>query len=215
MKQLVLPGELLGEKLRAGEFTYREGESIYSAILGLKMVKNERVTVIPLGGIYNPLAGEHVIGNIIDISASMWMVDIHAPYPALLHATEVPWRVPLGETDKYLRPGETLYLKVLSVNETKRIQVTMKDHASRKLHGGFVLTIAPSRVPRVIGREGSMITLLKNRSKCRILVGQNGRIWLDGERIDMVVKAIRKIEKKAHTEGLTDTVNEYLKELMC
>ena len=58
-----------------------------------------------------------------------------------------------------------------------------------------------------------MIKLLKNASKCDILVGQNGWVWLKGEdpRNQMLlVKAIKTIEKESHLSGLTDKIKNML-----
>ena len=91
-----------------------------------------------------------------------------------------------GDTARYLNVGDTMLAKVLMVDETKRVQVTMKEQGLRKLQGGQVVEISHSKVPRVIGKGGSMIQMIKNMTNCRIFVGQNGRIWLDGDIENMV-----------------------------
>ncbi len=92
-----------------------------------------------------------------DIGPSNWLIDINSPYPAPLHVNEVPWRVEFGDTSRYLNVGDTILAKVLMVDETKRVQVTMKEQGLRKLQGGQVIEISHSKVPRVIGKGGSMI----------------------------------------------------------
>jgi len=170
------------------------------------------VNVIPLGGRYIPAPGDMVIGKVIDIGPSNWLVDINSPYPAPLHVNEVPWRVEFGDTARYLSVGDTLLAKVLSVDETKRVQVTMKEQGLRKLQGGQILEISHSKVPRVIGKNGSMIQMIKNYTNCRIFIGQNGRIWVDGNMDDMVhaMRAIKMIEEGAQTLKLTERVKEFL-----
>jgi exosome complex component RRP4 len=98
------------------------------------------------------------------------------------------------------------------VDETMRVQVTMKDQGLRKLQGGQIIEISHSKVPRVIGKSGSMIQMIKGYTNCRIFVGQNGRIWLDGEvdNIMHAIKAIQMIEEDAHSFGLTEKVKAYL-----
>jgi exosome complex component RRP4 len=66
----------------------------------------------------------------------------------------------------------------------------------------------------VIGKNGSMIQMLKNMTGCRIYVGQNGRIWVDGELENIVraVKAITTIEEEAHSMGLTEKIKKLLEE---
>jgi exosome complex component RRP4 len=158
------------------------------------------------------MRGDLVVGKIVDIGASNWLVDINSPYPAPLHVNEVPWRVEFGETSKFMTVGDIVLLKVVDVNEVKKITVSMQDHGLRKLTGGMVIDVSPSKVPRVIGRNGSMIQMLKNYTGCRIYVGQNGRIWIDGDLDNIVraVQAVKMIEDEAHSLGLTEKVKRYL-----
>ncbi len=108
--------------------------------------------------------------------------------------------------------GDVILAKILMVDETMRFQVTLKDQGLRKLQDGQIVEISPSKVPRVIGKSGSMIQMIKGYTNCRIFVGQNGRIWLDGEVDDIMhaIKAIQMIEQDAHSFGLTERVKEYL-----
>lgn len=212
-RELVLPGDLLDAgTMKPGEGTYVHDGKIFAAMLGIKSVKSNFVNVIPLGGRYIPAPGDMVIGKIIDIGPSNWLVDINSPYPAPLHVNEVPWRVEFGDTARYLAVGDTLLAKVLSVDETKRVQVTMKEQGLRKLQGGQLIEISHSKVPRVIGKNGSMIQMIKNFTNCRIFIGQNGRIWMDGEMDDMVhaMQAIKMIDEGAQTLKLTERVKEFL-----
>jgi exosome complex component RRP4 len=212
-REIVIPGDLLDASgLKAGSGAYAEEGKVFAAQLGFKSVKSNFVNVIPLGGRYIPAAGDSVIGKVIDIGPSNWLIDINSPYPAPLHVNEVPWRVEFGDTSKYLNVGDTLLAKVLMVDETKRVQVTMKEQGLRKLSGGQVIDISYCKVPRVIGKGGSMIQLIKSHTNCRIFIGQNGRIWLDGEIESMVtaIHAIRMIEEGAQASRLTEKVKEYL-----
>ena len=64
-------------------------------------------------------------------------------------------------------------------------------------------------------RNGSMIKMLKNLTGCNIFVTQNGRIWIRGDNIKkerLLIDAINKINREAHTSGLTDRIEAYLKE---
>jgi len=212
-REVVLPGDLLDSgKLKAGAGTYVQDGRIYAAQLGIKSVKANFVNVIPLGGRYIPSPGDTVIGKVVDIGPSNWFIDINSPYQAPLHVNEVPWRVDFGDTARFMNIGDTLLAKVLMVDETKRVQVTMKEQGLRKLQGGQVMEISHSKVPRVIGKGGSMIQMIKTMTNTRIFVGQNGRIWLDGdiESILFAIRAIKMIEDNAQASRLTEKVREYL-----
>ncbi len=214
-REIVVPGDLLAiSSKRAGPGTFSEGGKIFAAQLGIKIVRPDSISVVPLSGQYMPMRGDLVVGKIVDVGASNWLVDINSPYPSPLHVNEVPWRVEFGETRKFMSVGDVVLLKVVGVDEVKRVSVSMQDHGLRKLSGGMVIEMSPSKVPRVIGKNGSMIQTLKNMTGCRIYVGQNGRIWIDGELDDMTlaVKAIKIIEDEAHSAGLTEKVKRFLEE---
>jgi exosome complex component RRP4 len=213
VREVVVPGELLAiSSKKAGIGTYSEGGKIFASQLGIKTVRPDSISVVPLAGQYIPVRGDLVVGKIVDVGASNWLVDINSPYPSPLHVNEVPWRVEFGETRKFMTVGDIVLLMIVGVDETKRIQVSMQEHGLRKLTGGMVMEISPSKVPRVIGKNGSMIQMLKNMTSCRIYVGQNGRIWIDGELDNIVraVQAIKMIEDEAHSQGLTEKVKALL-----
>jgi exosome complex component RRP4 len=214
-RQLVIPGESLamGLDFLPSTGSFRENNEIKSKILGLAKIKDRFVSVIPLSGVYIPKTRDGVIGFIEDMQTTMWIVNINSPYSAvLLLGDAVGEYVDLNKTDIsiYYDIGDVIYSKVLNVSKTKRVQLTMDDHRTRKLIGGRILRITPSKVPRVIGRAGSMIELIKDKTKCQIIVGQNGVIWIKGEKEGLASKAILTIERESHITGLTDKISELL-----
>ncbi len=213
-RELLLPGDLIeDEGVKPGRGTFKRDGKIYAATLGIKTVRSGYVNIAAQSGRYDPKKGDRVIGTVTDVNSSIWMVDLNAPFPAVLHVNDVPWRVEFGDTKRYIDVGDAILVKISNVDELKKIQISMDEEGLRKLNNGQVIEIAPSQVPRVIGRKGSMISMLKNYTDCRIYVGQNGRIWIDGplEGQYVAVKAIQMIEEKAQVIGLTDAVEEYLK----
>lgn len=214
-REIVVPGDVLstrGEK--GGDNTYERDGKLYAAILGVKNYSQNGISVMPIGGVYMPSTGDTVIGIINDIAASNWMVDISAPYPAPLHVNEVPWKVEFGDTYKYLNVGDAVLLKILMVDESKKIQVTMNDSGLRKLDGGMIVDVPYCKVSRIIGKSGSMIQMLKNMTDCRIFIGQNGRIWIDGddENAEVAADAIRYIEENSQKGNLTEKVKALIEE---
>jgi exosome complex component RRP4 len=214
-REIVIPSQLLGniKEKRAGRGTFIENGKIYAEIIGLLQDGPEYINVIPLKGRYFPMENDFIIGIVEEAMSSNWLVDINAAYPALLHVNEVPWDVEFGETEKYLNHGDSIMAKVLQVDKEKRIQITLKDHNLYKIKGGQIIEVEPSKVPRIIGKKGSMIALIKKYIKCRIFVGQNGRIWIDGEYDDInkIINIIRMIENESLSFGLTNKIEEILK----
>ena len=212
-REIVVPGDVLdGTGMKPGENAYVLDGKVRASVMGVRNVFQNTVGVIPLRGCYMPVSGDTVIGVIIDIGPSNWMVDICAPYPAPLHVNEVPWKVEFGDTSRYLGMGNVVLLKVLSVDESKKINVTMKDSGLRRIEGGRLVKISHSKVSRIIGKSGSMISMLKNMTDCRITVGQNGMIWIDGEdeNAEVAVQAVKMVEAQAQAGNLTDRVREFI-----
>ena len=213
LRPIVIPGEAVGGPgLKPGPGTYSEGGQLFAAQLGIRDERDGLVSVIPLNGRYLPERGDAVIGEVVDQGPSHWLVDINSPYPAPLHATESPWRVEFGDTSRYLKVGDVIMCHVLSVDEIKRVQLTMQDREARKLSGGVLIEVSPTKVPRVIGNQGSMLSLITDLTRCRVYVGQNGRIWLDGDDREtaIAVRAIRLIEERSQAFGLTEAVRELI-----
>ena len=214
-RKIVIPSQVLGETktMKAGRGTFVDQGKIYAERLGILSIQGNIIHVLPLKGRYDPVVGDFVIGVVEEAATSNWMVDINAPYPALLHVNEVPWEIDFADTEKYLNTGDAILAKVLSVDESKKLQITLNDRNLFKIKGGHIIEVESSVVPRIIGKKGSMIALIKKYTRCRIFVGQNGRIWIDGEpgEIDRALHAIQKIESEAITFGLTDRIEELLK----
>ena len=212
-REIVVPGQTLSDAdVRPGLGAYRSDSDVVSATLGIKNVDGPYASVIPLGGQYIPRVGDVVIGRIDNVGPSNWLIDINSPYPAPMHVNEVPWHVEFGETTDFMKAADAVIVRVLKVTEVGRVQVTMEGPGLRKLQGGQLIEIPHSKVPRVIGTKGSMISLIKKYTACRLVVGQNGRIWIDGDPDDIliVMGAINMISEQAHVKGLTNKVKEYL-----
>ncbi len=213
MKEIVLPGdEVRVDKLKPRQGVRKVGGTYISTYLGVLQKSDEYIDVIPFTSPYIPRKGDRVIGKVIDVGPSMWILDINSPYTTLLHMNDSPWRVNSGDLKKFLYPGEWVYAKIMSVNGIKESWITLKDVGLRKLDGGAIITMPYTKVPRIIGKKGNMINMIKDTLHTRIIVGQNGLIWLDGspENVEIAIDTLELIQKLAHGEGLTDYIKEYL-----
>jgi exosome complex component RRP4 len=212
-RHIVLPGDTVGDKRSLpGPGTKRLGDRLVAVHAGLLQSQGEKVSILPMSGRYEPRPGDQVIGVITEANPGNWIVDIRAPWLAPLHVSEVPWRVDFGETTSYLKAGDAILCKVLFVDDQKKVQVTLKDRNLAKLEGGEILDISPVKVARVIGKNGSMLNLIKEYVECWLQVGQNGRIWVNGEPKEVLLakEAIETISREAHLPGLTEKVKELL-----
>ena len=213
-KKIVIPGDLLSENTRkAGYGTYVKNNKIYSSFCGIENLKEDKVGVIPLAGAYIPSVNDVVIGIVIVVTPSNWIMDIASPYDGLFHVSEYPRRVESREMPEILDVGDSMILRVKDVDSSMKIELALRDSNFHKLKTGQIVEVEPVKVPRVIGHGGSMISMLKKETNCSIFVGQNGRIWIDGkdEDVELLSRALRKIEAEAQRSGLTDRIYNFLK----
>jgi len=217
-RDIVVPGETLAEGMDylPGDNTYRENEKIYSKVLGLVSVSGRVLKITPLSGPYLPAIGDKIIARVMDITISGWRFDTATAWSALLNVRDATTRFVRKEEDlsKIMAIGDYAVVKITNVTSQHLIDLTMKEPGLHRISGGRIVRINSQKVPRVIGRQGSMITLIKNKTGCDITVGQNGLIWIkgtpDGEL--KAEKAIKVIEEKSHLEGLTEKMEKYLGE---
>lgn len=211
-REVVVPGEVVGTgtDLLPGEGTRREGKEIVATKFGLLEKSDKLLKVIPLGGVYIPRRGNTVIGQVVDITFNGWLVDIGAQNIAFLPVTECYGRI--RDPVEHFSFGDILLAEVKSV-KSRGIDLTMKGRELKKLEGGMIIEINPTRVPRIIGKRGSMVNEIKHETGCSIVVGQNGVIWLKGKSVDdemLAKEAIDLVVKKPFVEGLTEKVKSFL-----
>jgi len=216
-KQVVVPGEVLAEGMDflPANYAFREGEKVVSMRLGMAQVNGRLIKIMPLTGKYIPQKEDLVIGKVVDMNYSNWRVDIGYAQEGMLNVrdgtTEFVERG--AELSEYYDIGDYLAVKVSNVTKSKMIDLTMKGPGLRKLVGGRIVKITPAKVPRLVGKKGSMISMIKDKTNCQILVGQNGCVWVSGKNPDdefRATQAILLVENMAHVPGLTDKINAFL-----
>lgn len=218
-RQLVTPGELLAEgDYLAGENAFFESGKIYAARMGLFDTNGKDVSVVALKGTYMPQVEDEVVGKIIDVGLYGWLVDISAPYPGVLHASDIFERSFNPQKDSLTEVfdlGDYVLAQVVSFDRTRDPVLTTRGSGFGKISHGHIIEIVPAKIPRLIGKKGSMVGMLKAETGCQILIGQNGRVLVSGRRSEdeeLAILAIRKIEAEAHTRGLTDRVKSLIEE---
>ena len=215
-KEISVPGETLavGMDVLPGAGTYRIGENIIANRLGLVMIEGRTLKLIPLSGRYIPKTGDTIICKVIDVSFSGWRLDTNSAYSAMLSMKDATSEfIQRGANlTQYYDLGDFIVCKIVNVTSQKLIDVTMKGPGLRKLKGGRIIEVVPNKVPRIIGKQGSMVIMIKDATQCNIVVGQNGLIWIDGEPLNelLAIQAIRKIAAESHLSGLTDKIKEFL-----
>jgi exosome complex component RRP4 len=216
-KELVVPGDILatGMDFLPALGTFREGENIIANQIGLVNVDGRLIKLVLLKGVYNPKVGDTVIGKVSGINITNWMVNIGYAYDAGLSLKDATSEFIQRGADlsKYYDIGDYVVAKLVNVTKQKLIDLTMKGPGLKKLKGGRIIKITPTKVPRIIGKKGSMITLIKDSTNCQITVGQNGWVWIQGENPNDELKAeqaVLKVNNESHKDGLTDEITKFL-----
>ncbi len=217
-KSIVVPGEVLAEDLGVipGKNCFRVGEKVFSKVIGIADVKARVINVIPLVGRFMPVRGDQILGCVLEVQNNGWQVDIGAPYNAFLPLSEFPYefggrRV---ETGDLLEKSDIIFAEVIRYSKQKDLILSMKGGKYHSLKGGRLIFMSSQKVPRLIGKQGSMISLIKKGTNMNIYVGSNGWVWLKDDDINnelRAVKAVDYINKHSHEHGLTEKVEELLK----
>ena len=213
-KEFVIPGDVIAEGIDylPAQDVFRDGDKIIAGQIGIVHVDNRLIKLIPLTGAYKPKPGDVVIGQVVNIGFNGWSLDIGFSNLALLSVRDGSSDFIERKSDlsRYFDFDDFLITKISNVGKGNLIDLTMKGHGLMKLQDGIIIDVSPSKVPRIIGKQGSMITLLKELSSCKINVGQNGKVWISGEDFEKVIEAIRLIERESYLSGLTEKIEKLL-----
>jgi exosome complex component RRP4 len=216
-RQIVVPGETMvsGNEFLPGDGAYRDGEDVVAGRFGIANVFEKHVRVVPISGAYYPRRGNTIIGTIVDITFNGWLIDFGGAQNAFLSVAEVPRYVNKNEMQEFLDFGESVIVKVWDV-KSRGVDVSMKMRGFGKIEGGMIVSIGANEVPRIIGKEGSMVKMIKGATGCNVTVGQNGKVWVSGKDSDMEVaakKIIEFISDNVTVSGLTEMVEKFIKDL--
>ena len=215
-RKVVIPGEVIisGEEYLPGEWTEKKDDEIIAIKFGLAEETDKLVKVIPFSGGYYPRRGNVVIGRVEMLTHNGWVIDIGNSENAFLSLMEFPKFIQKGSLHEVMNIGDMVVAKV-AFTKGRGVELTLKSSGVGKIEGGIVFKLNPNKVPRIIGKEGSMIKLIKDETGCNITIGQNGFIWIQNEKIEnelLAKKAIMFISEKFFTKGLTESVEKFFKE---
>jgi exosome complex component RRP4 len=218
-RQIVTPGDLIAEgPYIAGENTYKEDSRIYASRIGIVEYDDKKIDVVALKAFYIPRVEDIVIGTVVEVGFNGWTVDINAPYQAMLRASDVlsrPFKPQKDELSQVLNAGDLIVAKIIAYDRAHDPQITVAEPGLGKITRGQIIKITPTKIPRVIGRKGSMVSMIKEETGCQIILGLNGTILVTGktpEDEELAMMALHKIDEESHTSGLTDRITQMLKE---
>ncbi len=216
-RRYVIPGEVITTgPYRPEQNVFLDGKKIIATRVGISEIYDDSVKVIPLSGMYTPKSQDLVIGKITSHSALSWEVDINSCYVGMLPASDVFGRNFQPDSDELtskLAKGDLIAARIVNFDRSRDPLITIADRELGKIDSGELLTISPSKVPRLIGKQGTMIQAIEMATNATITIGQNGRVVVSCDNPDGLLKAkkaIWMVDEQAHMANLTDKVKEML-----
>ena len=216
-RQIVIPGENIvsGDNFLPGEGAYRDGNDVVAKRYGIVNISDNYVRVVPLSGVYFPRRNNVIIGTISGITMNGWLIDFGGSQNAFLSLNEVPRYINKNELKEFLDFGDCVIVKIWDT-QSRGIDTSMKQRGLGKIEGGMLMNVNPNKVPRIIGKEGSMVKIIRNATDCNLTVGQNGVVWIKSNKIEneiLAKKIIDYIVENSVLVGLTEKVEKYIKSL--
>ena len=216
-KRYVLPGDFITTApLRLQDNVVLDGKRVISTTIGLSDVSDDSVRVISLTGIYIPKTDDLVIGIITSIFGNSWFANINSCYQGMLLGQDVFGRgsyPTTSEMKERLDNGDIIYAKIANSDRQREPLISIADQSLGKIDSGELVKISPTKIPRLIGKHGSMIQSIEASTNATITVGQNGLIVVSCDETNGLLKAlaaIRMVDEQAHLVNLTDKVKKML-----
>ena len=216
-KRHVLPGDFITTApLRLQNNVVLEGKRIISTTIGLSDVSDDSVRVISLTSVYLPKIDDLVIGTIQYIHGNSWFADINSCYQGMLLGQDVFGRGSYptkSEMEERLGKGDIIFAKIANSDRQREPLISIADQSLGKIDSGELVKISPAKIPRLIGKHGSMIQTIEGSTNATITVGQNGLIVVSCDETNGLLKAlaaIRMVDEQAHLVNLTDKVKKML-----
>jgi exosome complex component RRP4 len=216
-RKYVIPGDVITSgPFRPEQNVMLDGEKIIATAVGISEIYDDSVKVIPLTGKYIPKIDDLVIAKVNSHTSLSWELDINSCYVGFLPAQDVFGRDFSAHADELtskLKTGDLVAARIANFDRTRDPLVTISDRDLGKIDSGILITISPSKVPRLIGKRGSMIQMIEQATDAAVTIGQNGWVVVSCDSPEGLLKAktaIEMVNEKAHVANLTDQVKEML-----
>lgn len=209
--RLVTPGMVIGPSTgqRVGSGALAQNEEIIATRLGWVRELNNTVSVDPINSAYMPRSGDLVLATVAEVRNNMWFLNINGPFQGLLPMSLAPWKVVFGEARQHMDVGDVAIARVQEVDECHNVVLTMKGVGLRKLSEGAVVSLPVNHIERVKGANNQTLDRLRNVSDCRILVAENGKVWIDGDAAgtSWAREAITLASERGHMESFAEELS--------
>jgi exosome complex component RRP4 len=212
-RKYVIPGDVITTApFRPEQNVILDGKRIIATVVGTSEIYDDSVRVIPLAGKYSPKINDLIIGKVVSHSSLSWELDINSCYVGFLPAQDVFGRDFSAHTDELtskLKKGDLVVARIANSDRSRDPLLTVSDRELGKIESGELVKISPSKVPRLIGKRGTMIQTIETATGAIITIGQNGWVVVSCENRNgllKAIKAIQMVDEQAHIANLTDRV---------
>ena len=111
-RKLVLPGDLMETKSKPGRGIFRKDGRVHASVVGHSSDKSGYINVNGIKGRYNPKTGDKIVAVCAETGPSIWRMDIGASFNSTLHHSESGWKVPFGDTARFLSIGDAVWAEI-------------------------------------------------------------------------------------------------------
>ncbi len=196
-RKIVVPGEKIADTTTRIPGTYITDGAAYATLVGFL---DEGGKYIPLESNYRPMMGDVVVGMITDARHAGYSIDLLLPKEGFIPARTIRITLQLGDF---------VVAKVRKIERNGMVEAG----EVRRLPRGKIVEFPSSKIPRLIGKQSSMLDILRNNSGGDIVVGNNGYVWMSEKcNIPLLLNALEKIKAEAHKPGLTDAMTKFFEE---
>ena len=215
-RKQVMPGDVITKgNHRYGSFVEKRGDEYIALRVGTAEVGRDGVKLNPLTGPYLPRTDDEVIGKVVDINGFGWVIDINSCFDGFLPASFVFGRdfsPATHDLSSKFKVGDIIGTRIESFERARDPQLSIRGRGYGKIDSGEIVKMAPTKVPRLIGKRGAMINMISEKTGADVKVGQNGIVVVNGspEGIMKAVKAIKLVDEEAYGPDLMPKVEESL-----
>ena len=153
---------------------------IIATRLGWTKEFNNTVSVDPINSAYMPRSGDLIVAVVAEVRNNLWFMNINGPFQGLLPMSLAPWKVEFGAARQHMGIGDVVLARVQEVDECHNVVLTMKGVGLRRLNQGTIVNVPINHIDRLRGEGNATVQRLRDAADSRIIIGENGRVWIDG-----------------------------------
>ena len=214
----VLPGDVISNGSSSlKQNVILEGDKLVSTTIGFTENNDGAVDVIALTGLYTSEVDDLVIGKIVSHNSLSWEVNINSSYRAMLPASDIfgkDYSPSRDDLSLKLITGDIVLARIVN-SDSRRPLITINGQNLGKIDDGELIKISPAKVPRLIGKHGSMIQSIEESTGASITIGQNGWVIFKSDNpisLKNAIASIKMADLILHDDNLEEKIQNMLDE---